>query len=254
MRGPTVRSIGLDVGQNGLGFMWLPGSKPFLVRDPSKCHINDNEENKFYASRVTQNVPFFRNNFTVIPGLPAEPIPEGGDADALSPPDLAAEPVVVPESSSVEPAVEPSSDPGMPSEPASVEHEILAPPPFDRKLTHFPKLSTFDFCNRARLYSKRVESRRVVNEELDLSEPDAFGQQLVCDHLIVFKSSKGKEHAVLIIQDRFSKVLQAYPAISREASQLASNFKQSQAFCGPEIKFLHHCSIRCCRRNPESCY
>ena len=142
----------------------------------------------------------------------------------------------------------------MPSEPASVEHEILAPPPFDRKLTHFPKLSTSDFCNRARLYSKRVESRRVVNEELDLSEPDAFGQQLVCDHLIVFKSSKGKEHAVLIVQDRFSKVLQAYPAISREASQLASNLKQSQAFCGPEINFLHHCSIRCCRRNPESCY
>ena len=242
-----VRAIGLDVGQNGFGFMWLPGSKPFLVRDPSKCHINCDEENKFYASRVTQNVPFFRNNFTVIPGLPAEPIPEGGDADALSPPDLAAEPVVVPESSSVEPAVEPSSDPGMPSEPASVEHEILAPP-------HFPKLSTSDFCNRARLYSKRVESRRVVNEELDLSEPDAFGQQLVCDHLIVFKSSKGKEHAVLIVQDRFSKVLQAYPAISREASQLASNLKQSQAFCGPEINFLHHCSIRCCRRNPESCY
>jgi len=43
--------------------------------------------------------------------------------------------------------------------------------------------------------------------------------------LIVFKSSRGKEHAVLIVQDRFSKVLQAYPTISREASQLASNLK-----------------------------
>jgi len=103
---PTVRSIGLDVGQNGLGFMWLPGSKPFLVRDPSKCHINDNEANKFYASRVTQNVPFFRNNFTVIPGFPAEPTPGAGDVDALSPPDLAAEPVVFPDNSSVGPAVE----------------------------------------------------------------------------------------------------------------------------------------------------
>ena len=75
----------------------------------------------FFASRVTQNVPFFRNNFTVIPGMPAEPIPGGGDVDALSPPDLAVEPVAVPESSSVEPAVEPSLDPGMPSDPASVE-------------------------------------------------------------------------------------------------------------------------------------
>ena len=30
---------------------------------------------------------------------------------------------------------------------------------------------------------------------------------------------------MLIVQDRFSKVLQAYPTISREASQLASNLK-----------------------------
>jgi hypothetical protein len=86
-------------------------------------------------------------------------------------------------------------------------------------------LSTCDVCNRARLYSKRVKSRRVVNEELDLAELEAFGQQLACDHLIVFKSSRGKEHAVLIVQDRFSKVLQVYPTISREASQLASNLK-----------------------------
>ena len=106
-----------------------------------------------------------------------------------------------------------------------VEHEILAPPPFDHNLTQFPKLSTFSICNRARLYSKRTKSRRVVNEDLDLAEPDAFGQQLACDHLIVFKSSIGKEHAVLIVQDRFSKVLQAYPTISREASHLASNLK-----------------------------
>ena len=53
-----VRSIGLDVEQNVLGFISLPGSKPFLVRDSSKCHINCDEENKFYASRFTQNVPF----------------------------------------------------------------------------------------------------------------------------------------------------------------------------------------------------
>ena len=246
-----VRSIGLDVEQNGLGFMWLPGSMPFLVRDPSKCHINCDEENKFYASRVTRNVPFFRNNFTVIPGMLAEPIPGCSDVDVLSPPALAAEPVVVPESWSVEPAVEPSVDPGMPSDPASVEHEILAPPPFDHNSTHFPNLFTCDVCNRARLFSKRVKSRRVVNEELDLSEPDAFGQQLACDHLIVFKSSRGKEHVVLIVQDRFSKVLQAYPTISREASQICI---QSQSFYGPEIKLLHHCWVRRCRRNLESCH
>ena len=217
-----VRSIGLDVEQNGLGFIWLPGSLPFLVHDPSKCQLNCDEENKFYASRVTQHVPFFRNNFTVIPGMPAEPLLGSSVIDVLPPLDPAAEPVDVPEVLSVEPAVEPSEDFGKPSDPASVEPEILAPPPFDHNLTHFTKLSTCDVCNRVRLYSKRVKSKRVVNEDLDLAEPEAFGQQLACDHLIVFKSSRGKEHAVLIVQDRFSKVLQAYPTISREASQLAS--------------------------------
>ena len=33
---PIFRSIGLDVEQNSLGFIWLPGSLPFLVREPSK--------------------------------------------------------------------------------------------------------------------------------------------------------------------------------------------------------------------------
>ena len=159
-------------------------------------------------------------------GMPAEPFPGFSAIDVLPPLDPAVELVEVPEVLSVEPDVEPSVDPGMPSDPASVEHDILAPLPFDHNSTHFPKLSTCDVCNRARLYSKRVESRRVVNEELDLAEPEAFGQQLACDHLIVFKSSRGKEHAVLIVQDRFSKVLQAYPTISREASQLASDLKQ----------------------------
>ena len=182
------------------------------------------EENKFYASRVAQNVPFFRNNFTAITGMPAEPFPGFSAIDVLPPLDPAVELVEVPEVLSVEPDVEPSVDPGMPSDPASVEHDILAPLPLHNS-THFPKLSTCDVCNRARLYSKRVESRRVANEELDLAEPEAFGQQLACDHLIVFKSSRGKEHAVLIIQDRFSKVLQAYPTITREASQLASDLK-----------------------------
>ena len=219
-----VRSIGLGVEQNGLGFIWLPGSLPFLVRDPSESHLNCAEESKFYASRVAQKVPFFRNNFTVIPGAPPELIPGSSVIDVLPPLDPAAEPAEVPEVLSVEPAVEPILDPGMPSDPASTEHEILASPPFDHNLIHFPKLSTCSICKRARLYSKRTKSRRVVNEDLALAEPDAFGQQLVCDHLIVFKSSKGK-HAVLTVQDRFSKVLQAYPTISREASQLASNLK-----------------------------
>ena len=66
-----VRSLGFDVEQNGLGFVWLPGCKPYYVRNPAECQVSCNEENKFYASRVSQNVPFFQSNFEVIPGVPA---------------------------------------------------------------------------------------------------------------------------------------------------------------------------------------
>ena len=66
-----VRSFGLDVEKGGLGFVWMPNSCPYFVRDPSKCDITRDESNKFYASRVSQHVPFFKNQFTVIPGFPA---------------------------------------------------------------------------------------------------------------------------------------------------------------------------------------
>ena len=118
--------------------------------------------------------------------MPAEPFSGSRAIDVLHPLDPAAEPAEVPEVLSVEPAVEPSVDLEMPSEPASVKHDILAPLPFDHNLAHFPKLSTCDVCNRARLYSKRVKSRRVVNEDLDLVEPKGFGQQLACHHLNPF--------------------------------------------------------------------
>ena len=174
---PIVRSIGLDVEKNGLGFVWLPGSKPFYICNPSACEIKCAEDNKFYASRVHQYVPFFRSSFEVIPGMPAEPAPVSDDIDAEFPPDRAVEPVAVPKDIlSGEPIAEPSFEPGVPSDLPSAEGEILAPPMFEHMLTHFPKLSTCDVCNRARLYSKRVQSRRVVDDELDLPEPEAFGQ------------------------------------------------------------------------------
>ena len=69
---PLVRrSIGLDVKKDGLGFVWMPNSFPYSARGPSKCDITCDELNKFYASRVSQHVPSFKNQFTVIPGVPA---------------------------------------------------------------------------------------------------------------------------------------------------------------------------------------
>ena len=57
--------------------MWLPDQLPVYIKHPSKCQIVSSEGNKIYASRVSENVPFFKSNFSFIPGLPAVP----GDED-----------------------------------------------------------------------------------------------------------------------------------------------------------------------------
>jgi len=83
-----VRSIGLDVEQNGLGFIWLPGCKPYYVRNPAECHVSCSEDNKLYASRVFQNLPFFQSNFEVIPGVPAAVEHAAEDFRVETPPEL----------------------------------------------------------------------------------------------------------------------------------------------------------------------
>ena len=63
-----------------------------------------------YASRGTQNVPFFRTNLTLIPGLPAIATVSPGDIKVLTPPELAKESAedvgVLPVESAVKPSEE----------------------------------------------------------------------------------------------------------------------------------------------------
>ena len=66
---PLVRSIGLDAEKGGLCFVWMPNFLPYFVKDPSNFDITYDESNKFYASRVSQHVPFFKSQFTMIPGV-----------------------------------------------------------------------------------------------------------------------------------------------------------------------------------------
>ena len=58
---PVVRSIGLDVKQNGLGFIWLPGSLPFLVRDPSPSQLRRGEQ--FLRIKSHSKCPIFQKQF-----------------------------------------------------------------------------------------------------------------------------------------------------------------------------------------------
>ena len=83
-------------------------------------------------------------------------------------------------------------------------------------MSHFPKHPLCDNCNRAKLFSKRVRSRRVEDPESDLPDPTNFWEQVALDHMIVSKSSGGREFVVLIVDDTFSGILNAYPASSKD--------------------------------------
>jgi hypothetical protein len=56
------------------------------------------------------------------------------------------------------------------------------------------------FANVPRkLFSKRIRSHRVPDPESDLPESAKFGEQVAIDHMVVSKSSGGKEFLVLIV-------------------------------------------------------
>ena len=233
-----VRSIGFDVEQNGLGFVWLAGCKPYYVRNPAECHVSCNEDSQFYAPRVSQNAPFFQSNFEVIPGVPAAVEHSAEDFRVETPPELLEEPAVP--DPSVESAVEPG-DLGerfsraaevrevAPDEVARARAETVS---IDHRINHFPKLPLCDICNRAKLFSKRIRSHRILDPESDLPESSKFGEQVAVDHMVVWTSSGGKEFLVLIGYDSFSGIANAYPASSKGF--------MSSSFCWPEIQKPRH--------------
>ena len=93
------------------------------------------------------------------------------------------------------------------AEAVSIEHRI----------NHFPKHPLCDVCNRAKLFSKRIRSHRVPDPDSDLPDSTKFGEQVEIDHMIVSKSSEGKEFLVLIVYDTFSGIINAYPASSKSS-------------------------------------
>lgn len=96
----------------------------------------------------------------------------------------------------------------------------------EHRMTHLPKNPLCDICNRARLYSKRIRSRPIADPEEDIEEPEKFGEQVACDHVIVLKSStKDKEYAVFIVRDSYSGVLQAYPTVTKSAEHAAESLR-----------------------------
>ena len=203
---PFVRSVGVDVQQNGFGFVWLPGQLPFYIKDPSNCKVESPESNKIYASRVAENVPFFKSNFQFIPGVAAIPGEEGDNVEEV---------VHGHDSVRAEEVREVAPDEPLPLLSDAVIRARAEAVSIGHRINHFPKHPLCDVCNRAKLFSKRIRSHRVTDPESDLPESTQFGQQVAVDHMVVSKSSDGKEFLVLIVYDSFSGIINAYPASSK---------------------------------------
>ena len=213
---PFVRSVGVDVQQNGFGFVWLPGQLPFYIKDPSNCKIESPESNKIYASRVAENVPFFKSNFQFVPGVAAIPGEEGDHIEEIV---HGHDPVRAEEVRGVAP------DEPLPLLSDAVVRARAEAVSIQHRINHFPKHPLCDVCNRAKLFSKRVRSHRVHDPESDLPESTQFGEQIAVDHMVVSKSSDGKEFLVLIVHDSFSGIINAYPTSSKGSDFVFSSLR-----------------------------
>ena len=52
-------------------------------------------------------------------------------------------------------------------------------------VSHFPKNSACEACQRARMYATRRSQKRKPSEAVDLSDVTRFGQRFAADHVIV---------------------------------------------------------------------
>jgi len=188
---PFVRSVGLDVQESGFGFVWLPGQLPFYVKDPSQCVFTCEESNKIYSSRVSENVPFFRSTFNFIPGLPVVPDEGQGDVEPSLEEQFAD---IIEGQGGDRIEVEQNPMPRLPERALAARLDALS---VEHRMTHLPKNPLCDICNRARLYPKRIRSRRIADPEEDIEAPEN-GEQVACD----------KEYAVFIVRDSYSGVMQ----------------------------------------------
>ena len=74
---PLALSIGQQVLERERAFIWQHTELPYLVKDHTKLKILCPQDNKIYATRVSENVPVFNCNFTLAPGMTASVNPGG---------------------------------------------------------------------------------------------------------------------------------------------------------------------------------
>ena len=99
--------------------------------------------------------------------------------------------------------------------------------------THFPNCKDCAICNQTKV--QRAQCRQSSGHADGLPEPVLFGDSLIADHAIINEDdmSRSQDRAALVVQDRATRWIQAYPAPSKNAEQTGMAL---QRFMGPGNK------------------
>jgi len=205
----------------------MPGEPPFYVKKGAKMFVDCDEGSKFHASRVHEHVSFFTQKFNLIPGVPA-PV-ESPEAFPVLDAGPLFQPVVVHAPQGRGGVAVEHGAPKIVDAPVELPDKVAEGRGIalskEHCLTHWPISPFCDVCNRARLYSKRAHSVRQSDDRIDLPDPDAFGQQLACDHIIFSNQQREKNMLYsspkIVSQKSFKHILQ-FPGMLHKWPHLSS--------------------------------
>ena len=234
---PWALSLG-EMVRKGKAFVWLPATKPddplpppFVVsqHDVSHLSVNCPEDKKIYATKVTENVPFFEEHVRVSHMPVAETQERVPDEDIHGEDSFEYEPSIAPDSDD---APQLHADDKLPIA-KLMEATLLQIQRLLRMKKRFrPKcLATIRCSTCQKIEGVPFASRpaRRIHEPHVLSDGEpaaAFGDRIHADHIIVAKSRLDRhllgmkgERVVLILWDEFTKLVAAYPVPSKSTAE-----------------------------------
>ena len=214
-------------------FLWVPDSLPIIVPPEVPFAYQVERFLCHEAHRIEHNVPIFRMDCELSPGLPAVMAAAGGDEadDGADEADFAFRQLFEREDfGSTLPALDAEGS----SEPKAEEDEWVDDLPPNHFMTHLPKSKKCDTCLQAKLqvapHRRRQNQRSSLQEARDVEEPNEHLERISVDH--VFSNDrighKG-ESLALIITDRYSGLLGVFPDVDREAESVEDAIR---FYCG----------------------
>ena len=212
---PAVLSIGRRCAEDGFGFYWPPRGTPVLETPDGQRLKLEVEGYIPYLPMQVPSAPAAAPKEAVCPDpVPGAPVPpaEGpapadgdapGDAGGVSPPGSGSESEEEPDVAGL------SKVDQLRAEAVSLEH----------LMAHKRKNRFCPACQRAKLHVRPALSKR-RRAPVD-PVPESFGDLVTADHAIIPAEGAGKnwERTALMVLDRATKFLAAYPLMDKSASE-----------------------------------